>query len=84
MNSKGFKNFSKGFNAANMKGSDPKAMLPLLLFGGLAYLLKDCIYYGTSFYNLVDVGHYAIKFNKLFGLSPQRYREGYNFKWPIV
>jgi len=67
MNSKGFKNFSKGFNTGGMKGSDPRALFPFLVFGGLAYLLKDCIYY-------VDVGHYAIKFNKLFGLSPQRYR----------
>lgn len=33
---------------------------------------------------LVDVGHYAIKFNKFTGLSPHRYREGYNFKIPII
>jgi regulator of protease activity HflC (stomatin/prohibitin superfamily) len=33
----------------------------------------------------VDVGHYAIKFNKLLGgLSAERYREGYNFKIPII
>ena len=32
----------------------------------------------------VDVGHYAIKFNKLFGLSANRYREGYNFKIPFI
>ena len=30
------------------------------------------------------VGHYAIKFNKLFGLSPQVYREGYNLKIPFI
>ena len=49
MNSKGFKNFSKGFsNPGNMKGSDPRALLPVLLFGGLAYLMKDCIYYGIN------------------------------------
>lgn len=34
--------------------------------------------------NLVDVGHYAIKFNKLTGLSPIRYSEGYNFKFPYI
>lgn len=35
--------------------------------------------------NLVDVGHYAIKFNKLWGgLSPIRYKEGINFKIPII
>lgn len=33
---------------------------------------------------VVDVGHYAIKFNKFTGLSAQRYREGYNFKFPII
>jgi len=34
---------------------------------------------------LVDVGHYAIKWNKLYGgLTPFRYREGYNFKMPII
>jgi len=33
----------------------------------------------------VDIGHYAIKFNKLWGgLTPNRYREGYNFKFPII
>jgi prohibitin 2 len=32
----------------------------------------------------VDVGHYAIKFNKLTGLSPQVYKEGYNFKIPVI
>ena len=47
MNSKGFKNFSKGFNTGGMKGSDPRALFPFLIFGGLAYLLKDCIYYGN-------------------------------------
>jgi prohibitin 1 len=37
------------------------------------------------FLNAVDVGHYAIKFNKLWaGLTPNRYREGYNFKFPII
>jgi prohibitin 2 len=31
------------------------------------------------------VGHYAVKFNKLWGgLSPITYREGYNFKFPII
>lgn len=30
------------------------------------------------------MGHYAIKFNKLFGLSPQVYREGYNLKLPFI
>ena len=32
----------------------------------------------------VDVGHYAIKFNRLMGLTADRYREGYNFKFPII
>jgi prohibitin 2 len=33
---------------------------------------------------LVDIGHYAIKFNKLLGLTANRYREGYNFKLPFI
>ena len=33
---------------------------------------------------IVDVGHYAIKFNKLTGLSPHRYKEGFNFKIPLL
>ncbi len=33
---------------------------------------------------VVDVGHFAIKFNKFTGLSPTRYKEGYNFKIPII
>lgn len=84
MNSKGFKNFQKGFSGSNFGGSNPRALLPILGLAGLAYLLKDCIYYGTDKIILVDVGHYAIKFNKITGLSPQRYREGYNFKFPIL
>ena len=35
--------------------------------------------------NSVDVGHYAIKFNKLSSqLSSQVYREGFNFKIPFI
>ena len=59
-------------------------ILPSLALLGLGYLLKDSIYYGKRVINSVDVGHYAIKFNKLTGLSPQRYREGFNFKIPII
>ena len=34
---------------------------------------------------VVDVGHYAIKFNKLSSaLSPVVYREGFNFKIPFI
>ena len=33
---------------------------------------------------IVEVGHYAIKFNKLTGLSPHRYKEGFNFKIPLL
>jgi len=33
---------------------------------------------------IVDVGHFAIKFNKLSGLSPKTYKEGFNFKIPIL
>lgn len=34
--------------------------------------------------NIVDVGHFAIKFNKLSGLSPKTYKEGFNFKIPMI
>jgi len=51
MNSKGFKNFSKaGFNQ-NM-GSNPRALLPLVLGGALAFGLYQSFYYGNpSFIN---------------------------------
>lgn len=42
MNSKGFHQFKKG-----VKGSNPMALVPILGFAALAYLFKDCIYYGT-------------------------------------
>ena len=42
MNSKGFHEFKRG-----VKGSNPMSFLPVLGLAGLAYLLKDCIYYGT-------------------------------------
>lgn len=45
MNSKGFKNFSKGFNANNF-GANPRAFLPLILGGSAAYLLYKSFYYG--------------------------------------
>ena len=32
----------------------------------------------------MDVGHFAIKFNKFYGLSPKSYKEGFNFKIPII
>lgn len=47
MNSKGFKNFSKGFNTNNF-GSNPRALLPLLLGGAAAYILFKGIYYGIN------------------------------------
>jgi len=49
MNSKGFKNFSKNINANNF-GSNPRALLPLVIGGGLAYLLYKGIYYGKTCY----------------------------------
>ena len=69
MNSKGF-----SFNFSNMgKGM---SLSSGLLFA-LGYLAFNSYYY-------VDVGHYAIKFNKLTGsLSPEIYREGFNFKIPL-
>lgn len=76
MNSKGFKNFtSKGASSFGSMG--PKSLIPLIAGGALLFALSQSIYY-------VDVGHYAIKFNKFTGLSAQRYREGYNFKFPII
>ncbi len=46
MNSKGFKNFTKGgFNASNM-GSNPRALVPLVLGGAALYLLSQSLYYG--------------------------------------
>jgi len=47
MNSKGFKNFSKGFNASNY-GSNPRALIPLLIGGAAAYLLFKSVYYGIK------------------------------------
>jgi len=47
MNSKGFKNFSKGFNTNNF-GSNPRALIPLLVGGAAAYLLFKSVYYGTE------------------------------------
>ena len=46
MNSKGFKNFNQGMKFNKFSGSNPMAMLPLLLIGGGLMLAKDCIYYG--------------------------------------
>lgn len=83
MNSKGFKNFSRNLNTNNF-GSNPRALLPLAVGGALAYLLYKGIYYGKTFTILVDVGHFAIKFNKLSGLSPKTYKEGFNFKIPVL
>lgn len=85
MNSKGFKKFSKNisFNPNNFKFSPP-LNFGLVLGGILAWGFLKSIYYGNFLYNVVDVGHYAIKFNRFTGLSPVRYSEGYNFKLPFV
>lgn len=63
------------------------------LFGGyLAY--KYTVFYGKitpisliSIYlivivNIVDTGHRAIKFNKISGVRPQVYKEGYHLMYP--
>jgi len=76
MNSKGFNQF-KSFVNQGGSSSGGKGFLPLVLGFGLLWLAQSSIYY-------VDVGHYAIKFNKLFGLTSNRYREGYNFKLPFI
>jgi hypothetical protein len=46
MNSKGFKNFSKAGFSQNM-GSNPRALLPLVLGGALAFGLFQSFYYGN-------------------------------------
>ncbi len=84
MNSKGFNQF-KSF--INQKGpsSGGKNILPIVLGFGLLWLAQSSIYYGSFLFIPVDIGHYAIKFNKLWGgLTPNRYREGYNFKIPFI
>ena len=77
MNSQYFKqNIGK-----HMKGFS----LSSILLCGLGYLAFNSYYYGKPSLNLVDVGHYAIKFNKLTGgLTTNTYREGYNLKIPII
>jgi hypothetical protein len=78
MKGKGFGNFNKHFNNMGNAGlQNPRSIAIALLLGGLLYLGSSCVYY-------VDIGHYAIKFNRLFGLSAHRYREGYNLKIPII
>ena len=80
MNSQSFNNaygqFQKNFKGPSIGGA---------LLIGLGLLALKSYYYGTIIINLVDVGHYAIKFNKLSSsLSPVLYREGYNFKIPFI
>lgn len=82
MNSKGFKDVNKAFKQG--MGTNPRALIPLVLGGLGLWALSSSIYYGISINILVDVGHYAIKFNKFTGLSPQRYSEGYNLKFPLI
>ena len=53
MNSKGFHQFKKG-----VKGSNPMALVPILGFAALAYLFKDCIYYGT--YSIILSGCWTL------------------------
>jgi hypothetical protein len=51
---------------------------------GLGYLALNSYYYGNKTLKIVDIGHYAIKFNKLSEfLSPVVYKEGYNLKIPF-
>ena len=73
---KAYQQFQKGFKGPSIGGA---------LLMGLGFLALNSYYYGTIFIDLVDVGHYAIKFNKLSSvLSPLVYREGYNFKLPLI
>lgn len=67
MNSKGFNQFKSFVNAPGGTGGK-KGIVPIVLGLGLLWLANQSIYY-------VDVGHYAIKFNKLWGgLTAARYR----------
>lgn len=46
------------------------------LMGGVS-LFKSAVYY-------VEPGHRAVKFNAIFGVQEQVYREGWNFKLPLI
>ena len=71
-----FNNFGKHLKGFSLSG---------LLLLGFGYLALNSYYYGNFVFILVDVGHYAIKFNKLTGgLTTNIYREGYNLKLPII
>jgi prohibitin 2 len=48
----------------------------LLMTGGSFF------YTGKQTLILVDIGHYALKFNKITGLGKTVYREGWNVKIP--
>lgn len=74
MNNKHFNQF-KSYASGTSGGS--KGILPIVLGLGLLWLGSQSVY-------SVDIGHYAIKFNKIWGITPDRYREGYNFKIPII
>ena len=50
---------------------------------------KSAVYKGTkqtlhNFSGIVESGHLAIKFNKLYGLGDPIYTEGWNFKLPYL
>lgn len=45
MNKKGFNTFKNSFKGS---GSNPLAFAPYALLAGLAYLMKDAIYYGKE------------------------------------
>ena len=86
MSKKGFNQF-KSFASDNLGGSGKnlKFQLPLIAGALLLWFAGQSIYYGNHFFISVDVGHYAVKFNKLWGgLTAARYREGYNFKFPFI
>jgi hypothetical protein len=84
MNSKGFKGFQNMAN--NAAGGNPfQRFFGMSVLGLGIFLLSNSIYYGKDKFILVDVGHYAVKWNKLWGgLNSTIYREGYNFRIPII
>jgi hypothetical protein len=65
--------------------------IPSKEYSDCSYLVEDCFFLILQstmvIINLilVDVGHYAVKWNKLWGgLTPYRYKEGYNFRFPFI
>lgn len=49
------------------------------------FMYKNTIFYGKllmRFNMIVDTGHRAIKFNKIFGIKEGIFREGWHIRWP--